>query len=135
MAVGRGGDIVGAVIKHEMPRSRRAMRAVVAFGALALTFSAALLAAPAQADVPEGWSDPDEVDRLHALLYLGGIPILLFLVIVVAVYVPAMIRGERLLPDHTGAEAQWLGGPDQAATQLPAHEAAKSPTGRASGSW
>ena len=73
----------------------------------------ATLAAPAHADVPEGWSDPDAVDPLQALLVLLGAPLLLFVLIIVAVYIPAMKRGERLLPDHGAGEPQWIGGPRQ----------------------
>ena len=43
-----------------------------------------LVAAPARADVPEGWSDPEPVDTLHALLVLVGIPLLLFVLIALA---------------------------------------------------
>ena len=51
---------------------------------------------PFQVDSPQ----PD-VDDLHALTLLLGGPLLLFVLIAVAVYLPAMIRGEKLLPDHT----------------------------------
>ena len=30
-------------------------------------------------DVPVGWSDPSDVNMVHALLLLGGIPLLLFI--------------------------------------------------------
>ena len=59
----------------------------------------ALLAAPAHADVPAGWADVSDVDDLEALGLLLGVPLLLFVLIAVAVYLPAMVRGERLLPD------------------------------------
>ena len=36
-------------------------------------------------DVPVGWSDPDDVDMMHALLVLAVIPVLLFIAITVAV--------------------------------------------------
>ena len=95
----------------------------------------ALLAAPAHADVPEGWSEPEEIDSLQALLLLVGGPILLFALIALAVYLPAMIRGERLLPDHSAGEAQWLGGPRSGTHELASAEPDESRTGGASGSW
>ena len=68
----------------------------------------ALLTAPAHADVPEGWGDQTEhnsLDALHALGALPRRPLLLFVLIALAVYLPAMIRGEKLLPDHAGPAA------------------------------
>lgn len=94
-----------------------------------------LFAAPAHADVPEGWSDPAPVDNLHALLFLAGGPVLLFLIIGLAVYLPSMVRGERLLPDHSGGEAQWLGGPRSGTHELTGPDTDDSRTGGASGSW
>ncbi len=94
-----------------------------------------LLAAPARADVPEGWSEPVAVDTLQALIFLAGGPILLFVLIALAVYLPSMIRGERLLPDHSGGEAQWLGGPRPGSRELTSAEHDDSRTGGASGSW
>jgi len=104
----------------------------------------ALLAAPAHADVPEGWGDQTEhnsLDALHALgLYLGA-PLLLFVLIALAIYVPAMARGEKLLPDHAGhgghalPEGQWIGGPRQGVAELPAPDGDDSRAGGASGSW
>ena len=95
----------------------------------------ALLAAPAYADVPEGWSEVNEVDGLHALMLLLGAPLLLFVLIAVAVYLPAMVRGEKLLPDHSGGQAQWIGGPRQGVAELPAADSDESRAGGASGSW
>jgi hypothetical protein len=123
------------------PRSsRRGVRSLV----LTSTPVLALLAAPAHADVPEGWGDQTEhnsLDALHALgLYLGA-PLLLFVLIALAVYVPAMVRGEKLLPDHTGhgghalPEGQWIGGPRQGVAELPAADGDDSRAGGASGSW
>ncbi len=101
----------------------------------------ALLAHPAQADVPEGWGGEtrtNDPDFLHALgLYLGA-PLLLFVLLMVAVYLPALVRGEKLLPDHTGQklpEGQWIGGPRQGVAELPAPDGDDSRAGGASGSW
>ncbi|CUR56417.1 conserved exported hypothetical protein [metagenome] len=116
------------------PSSRRRVRALVLTSAPVL----ALLATPARADVPEGWDGQTEhrsLDFLHALgVYLGA-PLLLFVLIALAVYLPALIRGERLLPDHSGGEAQWIGGPRQGVAELPAADGEDSRAGGASGSW
>jgi hypothetical protein len=100
----------------------------------------ALMAAPAHADVPEGWGGETthySPDFMHALgLYLG-FPLLLFVLILLAIYVPAMVRGEKLLPDYSGAEAggQWIGGPRQGVAELPAPDGEDSRAGGASGQW
>lgn len=111
--------------------ARRAGRATV----LALAPVLALLAAPAHADVPEGWARVSDVDDLQALAILVGGPLLLFVLIAVAVYLPAMVRGEKLLPDHSAGEAQWIGGPRQGVAELPAPDSDDSRAGGASGSW
>jgi hypothetical protein len=95
----------------------------------------ALLAAPAHADVPDGWAPATDVDDLQALAILLGGPLLLFVLIALAVYVPVMVRGEKLRPDHTGGEAQWIGGPRQGVAELPAADGDDSRAGGASGSW
>lgn len=115
---------------------RRTRRALTALGVPSLAVASVVMApTAARADVPEGWSDPDPVDKLDALLLLAGGPLLLFVLICLAVFLPAMIRGERLLPDHSRPDAQWLGGPHQGAAELPAPDDAKSQAGGASGSW
>ncbi|RYC13202.1 hypothetical protein [Nocardioides zhouii] len=123
------------------PRStRRGVRSLVLTSAPVL----ALLAAPAHADVPEGWGDQTEhnsLDALHALgLYLGA-PLLLFVLIALAIYVPVMARGEKLLPDHAGRggnelpAGQWIGGPRQGVAELPGPDGDDSQAGGARGSW
>jgi hypothetical protein len=119
------------------PRSDRARwsgRATALVGGAAL----ALLAAPARADVPEGWAgqtEHNDLDRLQALGIFLGAPLLLLVLIAIAVYLPAMVRGERLLPDHSDAEPQWIGGPRQGVAELPAPDGADSRAGGASGRW
>lgn len=109
--------------------ARRAVRASVLLGALLV----ALAAAPAHADMPEGWAESTDVDGQEALLLLVGVPLLMFVVISVLVVLPALIRGERVLPDHGAADAEWIGGPRQGTDALPAAEETRS--GGASGSW
>ncbi|NYE35154.1 hypothetical protein F4692_000258 [Nocardioides cavernae] len=117
------------------PRSsRRGLRTLLLTSAPA----AALLAGPAHADVPEGWGGQTThtgLDALHALGLFLGAPLLLFVLIAVAVYLPAMVRGEKLLPDHSGGEGQWIGGPRQGIAELPAPDGEDSRAGGASGRW
>jgi hypothetical protein len=123
------------------PRSsRRGLRRLSLASVLASAPALALLAAPAQADVPKGWGGEETQrapDALHALgLYLGA-PLLLFVVIAVLIYLPAMVRGEKLLPQHatTDGEGQWIGGPRQGIAELPAADGEDSRAGGASGRW
>lgn len=109
-------------------RSRRLTSAAAASVVVALTG----LAAPASADVPEGWSNPDDVDMLYALLLLAGVPLLLFVIIAVLTYLPALIRGEKLAPG--AADDQWFGGPRQGAKELEPGVQAEE-TGGARGTW
>ncbi len=99
--------------------------------------SAALLAVagPASADVADGWSNPEDVSAVHALLVLGGIPLALGLLITALVYVPAMIRGERLAPNAPLVENQWIGGPRRGTAELAAPDGADSQAGGASARW
>lgn len=93
-----------------------------------------MVAAPAGADVPEGWSDPAPVSAMEALLVLGGIPLLLFVGIALAVYVPALIRGERVAPGTATPDNQWFGGPRSGTHELgPGSDS--DGTGGASGRW
>lgn len=109
-------------------RSRRLTSAAAASVVVAVTG----LAAPAGADVPEGWSNPEDVDTLYALLLLAGVPLLLFVVIAVLTYLPALVRGEKLTPG--AADDQWFGGPRQGAKELEA-SARTEETGGARGRW
>jgi hypothetical protein len=135
------GDTLLPVTTHvrpsSSPRNTRARR-TGRVSALAAGAVLVLLSAPAHADVPEGWGDqtqPFELDPLHALgLYLG-LPLLLFALIAVAVYLPSMVRGEKLLPDYSAGEPQWIGGPRQGVAELPAPDGTDSRAGGASGRW
>lgn len=108
---------------------------------LVLTIAAlpVLVAAPAVADVPEGWSDPPEVGLLDLLLVVAGVPLLIGALIVLAVYAPALRRGERVAPG-AGHSDHWFGGPRQGteaieAAEQPASRREPSVTGGASGTW
>ena len=100
-----------------------------------MTTAASVLAAVVPLDVPVGWSDPKDVNMVHALLVLGGIPLLLFIAITVAVYVPSLVRGERIAPGQPSVENQWLGGPRTGTAELKGREAEDTDAGGASGRW
>lgn len=98
-----------------------------------------LSAQPALADVPENWSpNLEPVSVLHALLLLGGVPVLLFVLIVLAVYLPALARGERVAPGAAPIDDEWFGGPRPGTAELaakPADADRDEQTGGASGTW
>lgn len=117
--------------------ARRGLAALLALGTTVLaTLTVALLtAAPAAAEVPDGWSNPDPVDPLHVVLVGVLAPLLLALVIVALVYGPALARGERVAPHAPEVENQWIGGPRKASGELAGPDDHDSQAGGASGRW
>ncbi len=113
--------------------ARRSAAAVVV--ATATLVALAGLAGPAAADVPEGWSDPEPVSVLPALLLLAGVPIALFVIIAVLVLLPGIRRGERLTPGAASHEDQWFGGPRSGTAELAAPDTDTSQAGGASARW
>jgi hypothetical protein len=129
-----GADILLCVTSRTLTRVRFSAILTTAAG-LSL-----LVAGPASAEVPEGWSDPQQVPVLEALLILAGIPLLLIVLISAAVYVPALVRGERVAPGAAPLEDQWFGGPRGGARELESgagrgEQPAQGETGGASGRW
>ena len=96
--------------------------------------TAVVVAGPVAAEPSEGWPANDPVDPLHAILLLGGVPLALFIVIAVATYLPALIRGENITPGGPTVEDQWLGGP-RTSGELAAPDSEASVAGGASGRW
>ncbi len=119
------------------PTVRRALAALLALGTTALTaVSLALLtAAPAAAEVPTGWSEPEAVDPVHVLLVAVGLPLLGALLITAMVYGPPLARGERVAPGAPEVENRWLGGPRKATGELAGPDGEDSQAGGASGRW
>lgn len=97
--------------------------------------SASVLPAILPLDVPVGWPEAPDVNMVHALLVLGGIPLLLFVAITVAVYVPSLVRGERITPGQPAVENQWLGGPRTGTAELTGRGSEDTGAGGASGRW
>ena len=119
------------------PAPRRAATVVWASAALLLAY-----AGPVAADVPDGWSDPKPVPVLHDLLVLLGIPLLITIGILAAVYVPGVIRGESVAPPGARSDDQWFGGRRDTAeleSGRPSADATSGESGRdtggASGTW
>lgn len=116
----------------ERPLIRRSLRALIPVVALGAT----LMAVPAYADVPVGWSDPDPVSPLGFLFIVVGAPLALMLVIALFVLVPGFTRGEGLTGKTEHADDQWFGG--RASTnELPSGADVERPAikGGASGTW
>jgi len=116
---------------------RHALRAVTTVTSLGVVGSAVLLAAPAHATgTPEGWSDPEPVSTFEVLVLLFAGPFMLFVLISLAVYLPAMARGEKVTPGEP--ESEWFGGPRQgveAADRVDPRALEGKGTGGASGRW
>lgn len=115
---------------------RRLTRAVTAFTSVGVVASAVLLAGPAMGSVPEDWSNPEDVDPLRALGLLAGVPLLLFALITLAVYLPSLAgRGNS----STGStQREWFGGPRQgveAADKVDPKALEGAQTGGARGRW
>ncbi|MDX6299875.1 MAG: hypothetical protein QOF53_1089 [Nocardioidaceae bacterium] len=80
--------------------------------ALALTPAVLVLSASAGAvaDPPDTWRDNPHVSATHTLLVLGAIPLALFLLITLLVYLPSMRhRGDQ--GQAWRGEPEWFGGP------------------------
>jgi hypothetical protein len=98
------------------------------------------------ADPPSQWEDNPSVSFLHVLLVLVGIPLGLFLLITLLVYLPSMSKGEAYHPGLAWRnEPEWFGGPrrgleaadDQPVAVGTGHgdDGAEPDRGGASGRW
>lgn len=95
------------------------------------------------ADTPTTWVDPTPVSTLHALLFFGGIPLLIIAVITLLVMAPSLAKGPRYRPGQQwDAETEWFGSPESDAHGSPkrALEASSADrrtddAGGASASW
>jgi hypothetical protein len=101
-------------------------------------------AGPAAADIPDGWSDPKPVPVLHFLLLFVGLPLLITVGILLAIYLPGVVRGESVAPAGARTSDQWFGGRrDRAQLEAastpssadPADPAGDRDTGGAGGTW
>jgi hypothetical protein len=97
------------VTSHSAPTAvRRAARLLALVPAILVTG----LTSTAFAEPPATWQDPPPVSPGHVILLLGVIPVGLFLLIALLVYVPSMGKGEHYQPGQPWrSEAEWFGGP------------------------
>jgi hypothetical protein len=94
--------------RPQNPVVRRAARVFAILPAILVT----LAASTAFAEPPETWEDTPSVSGLHVIVLLVIIPLALFLLIWLLVYLPSMMRGNE---DQSGVvrhgQAEWFGGP------------------------
>jgi len=121
---------------------RRAARVLAILPAILLT----LAASAAFAEPPETWEDTPSVSGLHVIVLLVIIPVALFLLIWLLVYLPSMMRGNK---DQSSVvrhgQAEWFGGPEGGLETVDTADNRVQPTGGAheqgggrsgaSGSW
>ena len=80
--------------------------------AVTLGLTLGSLAAPALAAPPEAWAEPDNGSLLDNLLFLVGVPILVFVVLTLLVYLPSMMRRQSTEPALAFRDRpEWFGGP------------------------
>ena len=97
------------------------------------------LTSTAFADAPDQWENNPAVSTPHVLLVLVVIPVALFALITLLVYLPSMSRGESYQPGQVWrGEPTWFGGPragiDAVEATPPAVES-RSQRGGTSGHW
>jgi len=70
------------------------------------------LTGTAVAAPPNTWEDPGQVSPLRAILVFVLIPLGLFVLITLLVYIPSMRRGQSYHPGQVWrSEPEWFGGP------------------------
>jgi hypothetical protein len=95
-------------------------RRVARVSAVSLGLTLGSLAAPALAAPPETWETPDNGSLLNDLLFLLGVPVLVFLVLALLVYLPSMIRRQSAEPALAFRERpEWFGGPRKGVDAAP----------------
>jgi hypothetical protein len=126
--------------RRENTAVRRVARVLALLPAVVVTCAAGT----AFAEPPEAWENNDSVSTLHVILVLVLIPLGLFLLISLLVYLPSMSRGSAYRPGEVWrGEAEWFGGPGKGLAAVDEVEqpsasgstAAGSGRGGASGSW
>jgi hypothetical protein len=115
--------------------ARRVLRA----SAVTLGLALGSLAAPALAAPPQAWEEPDNGPLLNDLLFLLGVPLLVFVVLALLVYLPSMVRRQSSQPALAfGERPEWFGGPRKGVDSTTGSErTAENPTDRggASARW
>jgi hypothetical protein len=97
-----------SILSTVTPTSQALRRAALVVGFATILLVA--YAGPASADIPDGWSNPPPVQPLHFILLFVGIPFLITLGILAAIYLPGVVRGESVAPAGARTDDQWFGG-------------------------
>jgi hypothetical protein len=106
-------------VKNHRAHTRRSgplgtlVRGVAALLLLVPALLVTSLTGVAFADPPAQWEDNGHTSPLHVLLVLVVIPVGLFALITLLVYLPSMVRrNESYQPGHPWrSEPEWFGGP------------------------
>jgi hypothetical protein len=127
--------------RRENTAVRRAARVLALLPAVLVT----CVAGAAFAEPPESWATNDSVSPLYVILIMALIPLGLFLLISLLVYLPSMMsKGNGYRPGEAWrGEAEWFGGPGKGLAAVDEAEppaasgstALGSGRGGASGSW
>lgn len=107
---------------------RRAAHALALTPAVVVTGTAGA----AFADPPETWPNGPDVSTLYTLVVLGAVPLALFLLITLLVYLPSMTgRDKAHRSGHAWrGESEWFGGPRGGLEAADAHAAPTLTDGR-----
>lgn len=125
---------------REKSAVRRAARVLALVPALFVTSATGA----AFAEAPATWEDNAAVSPLHVILVLAVIPIGLFVLITLLVYLPSMSRGESYQPGQVWrSEPSWFGGPRRGVDSVDGNDeqpavgrgGSGSTRGGASGHW
>lgn len=132
------------LVRNQQPQLivRRAARVLGAVLAVLVTSLTSSMSA-AHADAPEQWEDSPAVAPLHAILVYAVIPLGLFLLITLLVYIPSMSKAQSYQPGQAWrGEPTWFGGPRGGLEAADAAAGARAESGEsqltrggASGRW
>ena len=120
-------------IDTKAPQSRRPLRAA----AVTLGLVLGSLAAPALAAPPEAWEEVDTGSLMDNLLFLVGVPVVVFVLVTLLIYLPSMMRRQSTEPALAFRErTEWFGGPRKGVEATTSHDAEhSSDKGGASARW
>ena len=94
------------------PRSERLLRRAARGLAIVPALVVICLTGSAFASPPETWQGDRGTSTLKTLLLLVGVPLLLFVVITLLVYLPSMRQNQSYRPGQVWrGEPEWFGGP------------------------
>jgi hypothetical protein len=113
------------------PRSERLLRRAARGLAIVPALVVTCLTGTAFASPPETWQGDSGTSTLKALLLLVGVPLLLFVVITLLVYLPSMRQNQSYRPGQVWrGEPEWFGGPRGGLDALDREEPATVGAGR-----